>query len=73
MSHNMTNMIICDQCNKLFGRKDNLLQHKKKKIEMDLEIYVYLQNRNFHKKLILQIESNRIKFVKLYFYDNFFS
>ena len=40
---------------------------------MDLEIYVYLQNRNFHKKLILQIESNRIKFVKLYFYDNFFS
>lgn len=63
ISHNKTNMIASDQCNKLFGRTDNMLQHKKNK----------------HWKtfgnicLIWQIEGIWIKFVKLYFYDNFFS
>ena len=40
ISHNKTNMIASDQCNKLFGRTDNMLQHKKISTERHLEIYV---------------------------------
>ena len=35
--------------------------------EWHLQIYVYIQSRNFHKDLILQIESNWIKFVNYIF------
>ena len=52
---------MCDQCNKLFGRKDNMRQHKKKKTLKDICKYIFITAEIFIKTKFSKskkIESN---------------